>query len=156
MLLARSSTLRWLNPSNSGPRACPFPLLLWQLAHKLLKCTSPRFALPFSGSFSSQSSTIEIRLLYSSSPNSFLSRFPSDEPEYRISCLLCSRSRLVSQSAIAFDSNAVKKASLKRLLYTKIFITCDLFGGSTCGHKETKLEDFSRSVILDNALIAVI
>ena len=112
--------------------------------------------MPFSGSFSNQSSTIEIRLLYSSSPNSFLARFPSEEPEYRISCLLCSRSRLVSPSAIAFDSNAVKKASLKRLLYTKIFITCDLFDGSTCGHKETKLEDFSRSVILDNALIAVI
>ena len=121
MLLARSSTLRWLNPSNSGPRACPFPLLLWQLAHKLLKCTSPRFAMPFSGSFSSQSSTIEIRLLYSSSPNSFLARFPSEEPEYRISCLLCSRSRLVSPSAIAFDSNAVKKASLKRLLYLALY-----------------------------------
>ena len=34
---------------------------------------------------------------------------------------------MVSPSEIAFDSNAVKKVFLKRLLYTKIFITCDLF-----------------------------
>ncbi len=111
MLPRRSSMLRWATPERSGPTRNPRSAQRWHWAQDSWKTVRPRAGSPEEGRRASHSSTIRLRLEYSSSLKNLPARaaIPGEEPRRRRR--RCSRSRLSSPGVSWRLSRAATRGS---------------------------------------------